>query len=216
MNIEEMNKHLNSNPYTNYLVRDKDIIRTPYTSEINFKNTSPICNLEEIDCSTSGVLEDIEDTIFKLNDIDYDALSFSFCGGLVVKNNKHKTENIDDLFLYRLIIYPVKSVNGEYRRISGSNKNIYRSVSGSMEKIIHFDDLLAILNSLHILPLYVDSDYFKVLTEGFLGCGKPILFTLKKQKTKWQDLPFLFQRNMEKQLKEIRQKELQEVFFISI
>lgn len=51
-----------------------------------------------------------------------------------------------------------------------------------MEKIIHFDDLLAILNSLHILPLYVDSDYFKVLTEGFLGCGKPILFTLKKEK----------------------------------
>ncbi len=182
MNIEEMNKHLNNNPYTNYLVRDKDIIRTPYTSEINFKNTSPMCNLEEIDCSTSGVLEDIEDTIFKLNDIDYDALSFSFCGGLVVKNNKHKTENIDDLFLYRLIIYPVKSVNGEYRRISGGNKNIYQSVSGSMEKIIHFEDLLAILNSLHILPLYVDSDYFKVLTEGFLGCGKPILFTLKKEK----------------------------------
>ena len=55
------------------MVRDKDIIRTPYTSEINFKNTSPICNLEEIDCSTSGVLEDIEDTIFKLNDIDYDS-----------------------------------------------------------------------------------------------------------------------------------------------
>ena len=181
MNIEEMNKHLNSNPYTNYLVRDKDIIRTPYTSEINFKNTSPICNLEEIDCSTSGVLEDIEDAIFKLNDIDYDALSFSFCGGLVVKNNKHKTENIDDLFLYRLIIYPVKSVNGEYRRIGG-NKNIYQSVSGSMEKIIHFEDLLAILNSLHILPLYFDRDYFKVLTEGFLGCGKPILFTLKKEK----------------------------------
>ena len=40
-----MNKHFNNNPYTNYLVRDKDIIRTPYTSEINFKNTSPICNL---------------------------------------------------------------------------------------------------------------------------------------------------------------------------
>lgn len=181
MNVEEMNKHFNNNPYTNYLVRDKDIIRTPYTSEINFKNTSPICNLEEIDCSTSGVLEDIEDTIFKLNDIDYDALSFSFCGGLVVKNNKHKTENIDDLFLYRLIIYPVKSVNGEYRRMGG-NRNIYQSVSGSMEKIIHFEDLLVILNGLHILPLYVDSDYFKVLTEGFLGCGKPILFTLKKEK----------------------------------
>ena len=35
---------------------------------------------------------------------------------------------------------------------------------------------------LHILPLYVDRDYFKVLTEGFLGCGKPILFILKKEK----------------------------------
>ena len=99
----------------------------------------------------------------------------------LLKKGKSLPQNIDDLFLYRLIIYPVKSVNGEYRRIGG-NKNIYQSVSGSMEKIIHFEDLLAILNSLHILPLYVDRDYFKVLTEGFLGCGKPILFTLKKEK----------------------------------
>lgn len=85
--------------------------------------------------------------------------------------------------MYHLIIYPLKKVNGEYRRVNGgSNKNIYQSVSGSMEKIIHFEDLLVILNSLHILPLYVDKDYFKVLTEGFLGCGKPILFTLEQEK----------------------------------
>lgn len=183
MNIEEINKSINNNPYVNYLIRDKNMVRTQYTSEINFKDASVICNLEEIDCSATGVLEDIETTMDKLSDTDYEALSFSVCGGLVVKNNKRKTENIDDLFLYRLIIYPLKNVDGEYRRVNGgSNKNIYQSVSGSMEKIIHFEDLLVILNSLHILPLYVDSDYFKVLTEGFLGCGKPILFTLENEK----------------------------------
>ena len=182
MNIEEINKSINNNPYVNYLIRDKNMIRTQYTSEINFKDASVICNLEEIDCSATGVLEDIETTMDKLSDTDYEALSFSVCGGLVVKNNKRKTENIDDLFLYRLIIYPLKKVDGEYRRVNGgSNKNIYQSVSGSMEKIIHFEDLLVILNSLHILPLYVDGDYFKVLTEGFLGCGKTILFTLKNE-----------------------------------
>ena len=182
MNIEEMNKSINNNPYVNYLIRDKNMVRTQYINEINFKDASIICNLEEIDCSASGVLEDIENTIAKLAGTDYEALSFSFCGGLVVKNNKRKTENIDDLFLYRLIIYPLKKVDGEYKRINGGNKNIYQSVSGSIEKIIHFEDLLAILNSLHILPLYVDEDYFKVLTEGFLGCGKPILFTLEQGK----------------------------------
>lgn len=182
MNIEEINKHINNNPYVNYLIRDRDIIRTPYTNEISFKNASPICNLEEVDCSINGVLEDIEDTINKLNGTYYDALSFSFCGGLVVKNNKHKTENIDDLFLYRLIIYPLKNVNGKYKRMVGDNQKIYQSVSGSIEKIIHFGDLLTILNSLNLLPLYDDEDYFKVLTEGFLSCGKPILFTLEHEK----------------------------------
>ena len=117
-----------------------------------------------------------------MNGTYYDALSFSFCGGLVVKNNKHKTENIDDLFLYRLIIYPLKNVNGKYKRMVGDNQKIYQSVSGSIEKIIHFGDLLTILNSLNLLPLYDDEDYFKVLTEGFLSCGKPILFTLEHEK----------------------------------
>lgn len=35
------------------------MVRTQYTNEINFKDASIICNLEEIDCSASGVLEDI-------------------------------------------------------------------------------------------------------------------------------------------------------------
>ena len=59
MNIEEINKSLNNNPYVNYLIRDKNMVRTQYTNEINFKDVSIICNLEEIDCSASGVLEDI-------------------------------------------------------------------------------------------------------------------------------------------------------------
>lgn len=182
MNIEEINKNINNNPYVNYLIRDKNMIRTQYINEIDFKDASVICNLEEIDCSASGVREDIEITMNKLGDNDYDALNFSFCSGLVVRNNKHKTENINDLFLYRLTIYPLKEVNGEYKRVAGNNKNIYQSISGSIEKIIHFEDLLTILSDLNILPLYVDKDYFKVLTEGFLGCGKPILFTLEHEK----------------------------------
>ena len=56
MNIEEINKCINSNPYVNYLIRDKNMIRTQYTNEINFKDASVICNLEEIDCSATGVL----------------------------------------------------------------------------------------------------------------------------------------------------------------
>ena len=56
MNIEEINKCINSYPYVNYLIRDKNMIRTQYTSEINFKDASIICNLEEIDCRGTGVL----------------------------------------------------------------------------------------------------------------------------------------------------------------
>ena len=44
MNIEEINKCINSNPYVNYLIRDKNMIRTQYTSEINFKDARVICN----------------------------------------------------------------------------------------------------------------------------------------------------------------------------
>ena len=36
MNIKEINKSINNNPYVTYLIRDKNMIRTQYTNEINF------------------------------------------------------------------------------------------------------------------------------------------------------------------------------------
>ena len=52
----------------------------------------------------------------------------------------------------------------------------------SLFKIIHFRDLLTVLEKLDLLPEYLGDDYFDILNKGFLSSGKPILFrrVLKK------------------------------------
>lgn len=183
MEIQKLKEVLDKNRvYKNYLVRDKDIIRNGFNrSSINFKDALILEYMDNLDTEITGVEEDILSTIDSLKDIDYSSLEFSVCGGILVKSDTNDTSYIDDLFLYRLIIYPLEDVNGEYRRIP-SNRGLYENRVGSLTKIIHFRDLLTVLEKLNLLPEYLDDDYFDILNKGFLSSSKPILFrrVLKK------------------------------------
>lgn len=177
MNIKEISKNIKNDSYVNYLVKDKDIIRTQCSSVINFKDAMSIDDMAKLDCSSTGILEDIKLTIEKLDTVNYDALGFSFCGGLVIRSNKCRVENIDDLFLYKLTVFPLVKMDDGYRRISGTMPNIYCSASGTVEKVIHFSDLKEILENLGIVEnSNLDVDFQK-LAAGFYKKGKAILVT---------------------------------------
>ena len=184
MEIEKLKEVLDKNRvYKNYLIEDKDIIRNGFNrSSINFKEALVLEDIDNLDTGINGVEEDILSTIDSLKDIDYASLEFSVCGGILVKSDTNDTSYIDDLFLYRLIIYPLEDVNGEYKRIPSKSRGFYENRVGSLTKIIHFRDLLTILEKLNLLPEYLDDDYFDILNKGFLSSGKPILFrrVLKK------------------------------------
>lgn len=184
MEIQKLKEVLDKNRvYKNYLVRDKDIIRNSFNkSSISFKDALVLEDMANLDTEITGVEEDILSTIDSLKDIDYSGLEFSVCGGILVKSDTNDTSYIDDLFLYRLIIYPLEDVNGEYKRIPSRDRGLYENRVGSLTKIIHFRDLLMVLEKLNLLPEYLDDDYFDILNKGFLSSGKPILFrrVLKK------------------------------------
>ncbi len=184
MQIEELNEILKRGRITkNYLVRDQDIIRNSFDrNSISFKKAELLENIEVLDTNVDGIEDDILTTVDNLKDKGYQGLDFSVCGGLVVKSDGHSYSYVDDLFLYRLIIYPLEEVNGEYKRIYSSSNGIYVSKKGKIERIIHYRDLLTILDKLNLLPDYLDIAYFDILNKGFLSSGKPILFrrVLKK------------------------------------
>ena len=183
MEISEIKEVLKKNGvYKNYLIKDKDVIRNSFNrSRISFKEALVLGDIDSLDTGINGVEEDILKTMDSLKDVDYSSLEFSICGGILVKSDTNDIRYIDDLFFYRLIIYPLEEVNGAYKRIPGKGK-VYEKRVGSLFKIIHFRDLLTVLEKLDLLPEYLDDDYFDILNKGFLSSGKPILFrrVLKK------------------------------------
>lgn len=182
MNIKEISKNIKNDSYVNYLIKDKDIIRTQCSSVINFKDAMSIDDIAKLDCSSTGILEDIKLTIEKLDITQYDALGFSFCGGLVIRSNKCRVENIDDLFLYKLTVFPLVKMDDGYRRISGTMPNIYCSASGTVEKVIHFSDLKEVLENLGIVKDLNLEDDFKKMTAGFYKKGKAIIVIYHREK----------------------------------
>ncbi len=182
MNIKEISKNIKNDSYVNYLIKDKDIIRTQCSSAINFKDAMPIDDIAKLDCSSTGILEDIKLTIEKLDITQYDALGFSFCGGLVIRSNKCRVENIDDLFLYKLTVFPLVKTAAGYHRISGAGSNIYYRASGTVEKVIHFSDLKEVLENLGIVKDLNLEDDFKKMTAGFYKKGKAIIVIYHREK----------------------------------
>ena len=69
MNIKEISKNIKNDSYVNYLIKDKDIIRTQCSSVINFKDAMSIDDIAKLDCSSTGILEDIKLTIEKLDTV---------------------------------------------------------------------------------------------------------------------------------------------------
>ena len=184
MKIEELNEILKKERVTkNYLVRDQDIIRSGFDrNSISFKKAEVLEDIEGLNTNVDGIEEDILTTVERLKNDGYQVMDFSVCGGLVVQSDGHSYSYVDDLFLYRLIIYPLEEVKGEYKRIPSSSNGVYVSDKGKIERIIHYKDLLTILDRLNLLPNYLDTAYFDILNKGFLSSGKPILFrrVLKK------------------------------------
>ena len=179
---KEISKNIKNDSYVNYLIKDKDIIRTQCSSAINFKDAMPIDDIAKLDCSSTGILEDIKLTIEKLDITQYDALGFRFCGGLVLRSNKCRVENIDDLFLYKLTVFPLVKTDVGYHRISGAGSNIYYRASGTVEKVIHFSDLKEVLENLGIVKDLNLEDDFKKMTACFYEKGKAIIVIYHREK----------------------------------